>query len=76
VHSLAETGEGDGVGVVPLASEEAGYGFPTPAPQPGAPTNTYVAMSERPPWRAPFGSNDSTFLAVLLSWEHDDGGTR
>ena len=34
--SFAQAGEGDGVGVVSLVSESAGYGLPTPAPQPGA----------------------------------------
>jgi hypothetical protein len=31
VDPFAEPGEGDGVGVVALVSEVAGYGFPTPS---------------------------------------------
>jgi hypothetical protein len=73
VRPFAETGEGDGISVVALVSEEAGYGFPTPAPSQASPTNTYLAVRKTSLGKLP-DSNDST-LAVILSWEHD-GDTR
>lgn len=44
MRPFAETGEGDGISAVALVSEMAGNEFPTPAPQLGAPTNTYLAI--------------------------------
>jgi hypothetical protein len=34
VHPFAQTGEGDGIGIVPLLSELAGDSLPTPAAEP------------------------------------------
>src|SRR5215212_3088085 len=40
VHSLAQAGEGEGVGIVSLLPEAPGYGLPAPAPSQPPPTRT------------------------------------
>jgi hypothetical protein len=62
VRPFAETGEGDGVGGVPLVSEAAGYGFIASAPQPGAPDQHVDRHPKGLRGKLP-GSNAST-LAV------------
>ena len=42
VHPFAQACEGDGIDVVPLLSEPAGYSPPTPAPEP-TPTDQHVS---------------------------------
>src|SRR3712207_2638761 len=76
VRPFAETGEGEGVGVVALVSELAGYWFPTPAPQPGAPDQHVRSHPKDLPWRALSGSNDSTLagsVVVVRRWGHKVG---
>jgi hypothetical protein len=58
VRPFAETGEGDGISIVALVSELAGYGFPAPAPKLDATDQHVLSHPKDLPWRALSGSNE------------------